>query len=566
MKHLYVRPGTYRAQVKSRRTINERGRTAIELKFAIEEKHLSGQCVTGRFWRHVLLERARTLCQGQFVEVDVIAGPSRRGKPHTTVKDFRPAGSPTVVTFVGGICTDVNGGGGTPQQDFGPAALCTEHNQADLEEQMRELRERGINPPPLPLLNSDALAEINSLIVMGPKQSGRHSDESQLSAHTGRFAAECSWSMLRVGGKKGLRTLVEADEVFARYARVEPSVRPESPAHLSVFEYTDDLALYKQAHGGSVAGYRGITWGRRCVVDFDGQNGLADVLQPARYFVTALVRLGIPREQILIFYSGNRGVHVMFPSCCAGMAPQTNFEFATGQFSQVIADQATLMLSLYPEPVGYAAQGDRLPPAENDPREDATWHEAIDWNMYKPNAMLRAPNTRHELTGLFKIVLTLDELHSLDIDEVQKLAAAPRPFDPPAWESTPLEVLCRLWSYAVAVANSRTFAVTQSVDAGSWVYADSFDFMHNGAPELTRAKRLFRAAVNLLQVGCSRKAVYQLLSPAALMSGLSPTDATQQIEGAVRYMQKPRPVRLEAGFSPPSVAPGNPSTTNGGKS
>ena len=109
MKHLYVRPGTYRAQVKSRRTIKERGRTAIELTFTLEEKHLSGQCVTGRFWRHVLLERATTLCQGQPVEVDVITGPSRRGKPHTTVKDFRPAGSPTVVSFVGGICTDVNG-------------------------------------------------------------------------------------------------------------------------------------------------------------------------------------------------------------------------------------------------------------------------------------------------------------------------------------------------------------------------------------------------------------------------------------------------------------------------
>jgi hypothetical protein len=504
--------------------------------------------VAGRFHRHVLIERARALQQGQLVDVDVVIERSRLGKPHPTVKDFRAAGSPTVVSFVGGICTDAANGAATPHHDFGPAALCTEHDEADLEEQMRALRERGINPPPLPLLDSETLAEINDLILNGSKQVVTPGDESHCHAHAQSFAADCSLSMLRVGGKKGLRTLVNADDVFARYARVEQSVRPEVPTHLSVFQYADDLTLYQQAHGGSVAGYRGVTWARRCVVDFDGQNGLTDVLPPARRFVTALVRLGIPREQILIFYSGNRGVHVMFPSCCAGMRPQTNFEFATGQFSQVIADQATRMLG------PHLGLGD-----------EATWHEAIDWNMYRPNAMLRAPNTRQEETSLYKVRLTFDEFHSLDVDEIQKLAAAPRPFEPPAWESPTLDVLSQLWSYAVAVANSRTFAVTQSVDAGSWVYGDTFDFMHNGAPELTRAKRLFRAAVNLLQVGCSRKAAYQLLSPSALMSGLSPAETEQQIEGAVAYLRKRRPVRLDAGFAPPSMASGLPSNLHGGE-
>ena len=565
MKHAYVRPGTYRARVRSRRTINERGRTAIELTFAFTEQHLAGQLVTGRFWRQVLLERARALRQGQLVDVDVITKRSRRGEHQTTVRDFRGAGSPTVVSFVGGICTGSGGDSRAVHHEFGPAALCTERDEADLEEQMRALRERGIDPPPLPLLDSDTLADINGLILKGAKRGVSRSDKGKGCAPASSFAAVHSLAMESVGGKKGRRMLVNADDAFAAYASVESSVRPELPAHLSVFQYTDDLVLYQQAHAGSVAGYRGITWARRCVVDFDGQNGLADVLQPARYFVTALVRLGIPQEQILIFYSGNRGVHVMFPSCCAGMAPQTNFEFATGQFNQVIADQATLILSLHPRLGDGAAQQVRVSAPECGPRDDATWHEAIDWNMYSPNAMLRAPNTRHEETGLYKVRLTVDEFHSLDIDEIQKIAAAPRPFEPPAWKSPTLEVLGELWSYAVAVANSRTFAVTQSVDAGSWVYGDTFDFMHNGAPELTRAKRLFRAAVNLLQVGCSRKVAYQLLSPAALMSGLGPAETEQQIEGAVAYLRKRRPVRLDAGFAPPGVASDGPSDLNGGK-
>jgi hypothetical protein len=537
MKHAHLPAGTYRARVKSRRTISDRGSHAVEVTFACTAKHLAGRIVSGRFWGHVLIDRARALRQGQLVDVDVITQQSSRGKRFTVVKDFRPAGNPTVVSFVSGICTGATGDSGTVHHEFGPAAVVTEHDQAKLEADMRELRERGIEPPPLPILDSAVLAEINGLIVAGPDP---------------------------VGGKKGLRTLVAADEVFARYARVEASIQPELPAHLSVFEYTDDLALYQRAHGGSVAGYRGIAWGRRCVADFDGPNGLADVLQPARSFATALVRLGIPHEQILTFFSGNRGVHVMFPSGVAGMAPQTNFEFAVGQFCQVIADQATIMLNPHTssprsdcrrdEP-----QGGRMPAEVWDPRDEATWHEPIDWNMYKPNAMLRAPNTRHEETGLYKVLLTLDEFHALDVDAIRQLAAAPRPFDPPAWKTTPLDALCSLYSYAVAFANSRTFAVTQSVDVGNWVYGDTFDFMRNGAPKLTRAKRLFRAAVNLLQVGCSRGAVYQLLSPAALMSGLSPTEISRQIDGAARYLRKPRPVRLDAGFSPPC----NPGETNG---
>ena len=556
MKHAHLKAGTYRAQVRSRRTIRDRGQHAVEVAFACTVKHLAGRIVSGRFWGHVLIERAKALRQGQLVDVDVSTRRSTRGKPHTVVRDFRPAGNPTVVSFVSGICTGPNGDKGAVHHEFGPAAVVTEHDQAELEAGMRELRERGVEPPPLPIIDSAVLANINGLIVAGPNPVVTHGDDSQFLPRADRFAADCSRSMLKVGGKKGLRTLVAADEVFARYARVEPSVQPESPAHLSVFEYTDDLVLYQQAHGGSVAGYRGITWGRRCVVDFDGPNGLADVLRPARHFVTALVRLGIQQEQILTFFSGNRGVHVMFPSGVAGMAPQTNFEFATGQFCQVIADQATIMLS---PPIATrhsgarsnATQSGRVPAGGWDPRDEAMWHEAIDWNMYKPNAMLRAPNTRHEDTGLYKVLLTLDEFHSLGVDAIRQLAAAPRPFEPPAWQSRPLDELCHLWSYAVAFASSRTFAVAQRVDAGSWVYGDTFDFMRNGAPELTRAKRLFRAAANLLQVGCSRGAVYQLLSPAALMSGLSPTDISRQIDGAVSFMRKPRSVRLDAGFEPP---------------
>jgi hypothetical protein len=345
---------------------------------------------------------------------------------------------------------------------------------------------------------------------------------------------------------------VPIDETFARFARADSTLGLHLPAQLSVFQYSDDLQTYHSAHGGSVEGYRGITWARWCVVDFNGDECLSDVLETVRRFVAAIGRLGVPEEQILVFYSGDRGLSVMFPSGIAGTVPQTNFEFALGQFCQVIVDQVTIVLSEEPAPGGA------------DPVSDPGWHEPIDWRVYGPNAMFRAPNTQHEVTGLFKVRLHWDELFDLDVAGIRLLANGPRPFEPPSWHASPNETLCDLWKYAAAVADSRPFAINQTLDRGVWVYADTFDFMHNGAPEPVGKKRLFRAAVNLLQVGCSRQAAYQLLSPAALMSGMSVAEATRQLEGAIRYMRKPRQVVLDAAFTPHWQTPNHPDDSSNG--
>ena len=151
-----------------------------------------------------------------------------------------------------------------------------------------------------------------------------------------------------------------------------------------------------------------------------------------------------------------------------------------------------------------------------------------------------APNTLHEETGLYKIQLAIDELLTLDTDQIQSLARNPRPFGVSATQAHPQGLMCELWEYACAVADSRTFAMPRSTNGGGWVFRDTFDFMMNGAPEGTRAQRLFRAAVNLLQIGCPRAAVVQLLGPAALMSGLSPDDAERQLDGAILHLKKPR--------------------------
>lgn len=525
----------YRARVTRRRTISDRGRSFVELTFALVGRHNEGQLVTGKFWSPVLVQRARSLHENQLVDIDVTTAVSRRGKRFPMVKDFRSTDQPSVVMFVGGVCTSDPANPRMVPHDYAPAAVCTSLDLKELEEQRAALREMGIEPHPLPLLDVKTLAALNAKIArmpVGPLADGPVHDPTA-------YLEEYQWSIFEDGGKSGEQRLVPADETFCRYAAADSGLHLEQPACLSSFRYGEDARLYSRAHNGLVAGYRGITWARWNVVALDGRIALADAIVPVRRLVIALGRLGIPEGQIMVFYAPPHGFHVMFPAAVAGTIPQTNYEYATGQFCQVLVDQAVLMLGT---PADFA-----------DPRyEDAAWHEAIDWDLYKPNAMLQAPNTRHEGNGLFKVRLDHDELMSLDAEAIQALATAPRPFEvgiqAGGLPQTTDVLLSDLWRYAVAVAGSRAFAVEQVVDRGNWVFADTFDYMHNGAPEQTRVPRLFRAALNLLQVGCPRTAVYQLLSPAALMSGLAPAEVARQLEGAIRFMQRPRAVTVAPGF------------------
>lgn len=55
--------------------------------------------------------------------------------------------------------------------------------------------------------------------------------------------------------------------------------------------------------------------------------------------------------------------------------------------------------------------------------------ETLDLKIYDANRILRAPNTKHEKTGLYKIQLAYDELQYLTVDEIKKLAEQPREFE-----------------------------------------------------------------------------------------------------------------------------------------
>lgn len=316
-------------------------------------------------------------------------------------------------------------------------------------------------------------------------------------------AADFTSGFCRVGGKGGPLDLVQQEDALREYVACEAAVLTGVPGFLSIYQYTSDLAIYVRENGGSLAKYRGRCWARWLAIDLDGDGtaaGLDRVLDDIRKLVGVLHALGVPAESIVVFFSGGRGAHLLWPSSVLAAAPKDGFEATAGVVCQAIASLASVQ---------------------------------IDINLYRPLASLRLPNTRHEETGLYKVVLLADELPGLNAASVKELAREPRPFVMPDWAVAPVMPLRDLWRLACGVeatARRRTAAVATGERR---IFSDTFDLMVHGAPEGSRGTRFFKAAMNLLDIDCPEPLLYALLEPAARLSDYPMNEFMAQMVGAI---------------------------------
>jgi hypothetical protein len=124
-------------------------------------------------------------------------------------------------------------------------------------------------------------------------------------------------------------------------------------------------------------------------------------------------------------------------------------------------------------------------------------------------------------------------------ERIRELAKKPRPFVMPPWRYPARGVLSDCWEYAVRVEATRTDRLAGACRRYRHIFNDTRDFLHHGAPEGTRSKRLFRAASNLLDFRCPVALLLALLGPPAAMSGLATEEIHEQIRGAVRHRERP---------------------------
>ncbi len=285
-----------------------------------------------------------------------------------------------------------------------------------------------------------------------------------------------------------------------------------NPVFLSTLTFGDDFMTHVRNHEkpGSMAGYRDSAYGPLLVFDLDrkdeaGRPNPAVAVPDVSSLLVTLLELGLPHECISVAFSGLKGFHVEVPSSLCGAMPSRNFAAIADQFCSEIAAKAGV---------------------------------EIDVNLYRLLQPLRAPNSRHEVSGLFKIPMTVVEFLDRSWTDIELLAARPREFVPPPLMHEPIPAVGKIWSHAEQLAGG-TPARSQREDGGVRGGTGGGDarltwHWRRGAPDGERAVALFRAAANLADFESLDDLIRALLDRATVLCGLPPTEAAAHIHSALR--------------------------------
>ncbi len=172
--------------------------------------------------------------------------------------------------------------------------------------------------------------------------------------------------------------------------------------YTTYLRFPEDFITYWQTNRNtngkpSVSGYPGLALAIFIPFDFDSEEDPSKALMDTRRVVQHwMARYGVPAKAIRVYFSGCKGFSVELPaSLFGGFEP-----------SEVVADRLKyLAVQLAPET------------------------ETLDLGIYEKMRLWRVPNTINAKSGLYKVPLTVEELLTLDIVAIKKLAESPRHID-----------------------------------------------------------------------------------------------------------------------------------------
>ena len=147
-------------------------------------------------------------------------------------------------------------------------------------------------------------------------------------------------------------------------------------------------------------------------LDLDDAKDPSVALVEIRKTIEILRKLGIPDEHIYVYWSGCKGFHVEVPIELFNGTPHRDLNLIWKTFAQMIDEHQQLT--------------------------------HIDWSIYDRRRLWRIANSRNSKTGLYKIPLSIQEVMTLSVDEIRKLAKESRPL-PDRKAPSPLPNLETLW-------------------------------------------------------------------------------------------------------------------------
>jgi len=321
-----------------------------------------------------------------------------------------------------------------------------------------------------------------------------------------------------VGDCSSRRRLVDWRAAFRGYMECDPRAECHREGYLSAFQYGDEFRQQIE-QTGSVAGYAGPCWGQYIWWDVDCPD-LDNALQATRRIVSVLLdRYRTGEHGLVAFFSGAKGFHLGLATALWQPAPGREFHLVARQFAEAVAAQAGVQI-------------------------DATIYDRV--------RAFRAPNSKHPKSGLYKVLLTPDEVLYCVLEAILVKARQPQPAE---WlvPSQRCPQAAADWQAAAerVVERQTPKGSEQCSSAAARLCRATLAFIREGAPQGERAVRLFRAAANLAECGCPAALVEALLIEAALDCGLSPTESRRQIECGIAHAASQRG---QTSGHPPDVA------------
>lgn len=173
--------------------------------------------------------------------------------------------------------------------------------------------------------------------------------------------------------------------------------------YATYFFYSDEILTYLSAQAEqsapTISGYKGKVWAPYFPIDLDHPD-LAPALEAARYLTDLFIeRWRIDPTAVQIYFSGSKGFHLLMDTRLFGkIVPSKNLPLIFDSLRRHLAHELPEQL-----------------------------RETVDLAIKDRVRLLRLPNTQHEKSRLYKVLLSPDELGSLGLDEIRERADAVRP-------------------------------------------------------------------------------------------------------------------------------------------
>jgi Primase C terminal 1 (PriCT-1) len=173
--------------------------------------------------------------------------------------------------------------------------------------------------------------------------------------------------------------------------------------YATYFFFSDEVLTYMSAQGDnappSVAGYDGKVWSPFLAIDLDHME-VTPALEAAKRLSSFLLeRWAIDPLALQIYFSGLKGFHLLLDTRLFGrIAPSKHLPTIFDSMRRHLAQEL-------PEPL----------------------RETVDLSIKDRVRLLRLPNTIHEKSKLYKIILSPTELENLNPEQIRELANKARP-------------------------------------------------------------------------------------------------------------------------------------------